>query len=454
MLPESFLDSLAACPGMDREAFLRAHAHPAPISIRIHPQKVTHISGLRGLSSRQTAGVDWCPHGYYLNERPSFTLDPLFHAGAYYVQEASSMFIHHAAQTVLGSTRGAIALDLCASPGGKATLLSTLPQLRCVLANEIIQSRIPALTENAVRWGTEKLLISNNDPQSLERLGAYFDLVLVDAPCSGSGLFRKDPDAIEEWNTELPGFCSARQQRILTSAMKTVKEGGYLIYSTCSYSPCENEENVDFILDSGEFQSIDVHPDPAWNIVVAATPRHNAIGYRFYPHHIMGEGFFCAVFQRTAPSGEMSTGSPASLSIMKNKSGLSPWVTEKEGHVVFQWQDRLYLQAEENLSDLQHFRQQLRLKRSGISLGAFKRDDFIPDHELALSLQLGEQVRRLDLDLPSAVLYLKKEPIELADQQDGWACVTFAHLPLGWVKIVQGRCKNYYPMSSRILMRS
>lgn len=454
MLPESFLDSLAACPGMDREAFLGAHAHPAPISIRIHPLKVKNCADLPELSSRQTAVVDWCPHGYYLNERPSFTLDPMFHAGAYYVQEASSMFIHHAAQTVLGTTRGAIALDLCASPGGKATLLSTLPQLRYVLANEIIQSRIPALAENAVRWGTEKLLISNNDPQSLERLGAYFDLVLVDAPCSGSGLFRKDPAAIEEWNTELPGFCSARQQRILASAMKIVKEGGYLIYSTCSYSQCENEENVDFILDSGEFQSIDVHPDPAWEIVVAASPRHNAIGYRFYPHHIMGEGFFCAAFQRTAPGVEMSTGSSNSLSIIKNKSSLSPWVTEKEGRVVFQWQDRLYLQAEENLSDLQHFRQQLRLKRSGISLGGFKRDDFIPDHELALSLQLGERVRRLELDLPTAVHYLKKETIELADQQDGWACVTFAHLPLGWVKIVQGRCKNYYPMSSRILMRS
>ena len=452
-LPEALLDSLHSCSGMDRDAFIGVHHEPPPVSIRFHPFKSDAVRRNLEIDELIVDQVPWCIDGRYLSARPSFTLDPLFHAGAYYVQEASSMFIHHAASHLLENVEGAAVLDLCAAPGGKSTLLSTIPQIRFVLANEIIQSRIPALVENAVKWGTEKLLVSNNDPKSFEQLGGYFDLVLVDAPCSGSGLFRKDPKAMNEWRPELPEFCSARQKRILSSAMKTVKEGGFLIYSTCSYSPCENEENVDFILSSGQFQSVELNTNPEWRIIEEYSPVHRAVGYRFVPHLVKGEGFFCAVFRRIA-SSESSEIVPHGTSSIKKLPHLIPWITEDASTVVLEWEGSLFLQHLDTLPHIELFRQALRIKRSGIRLGSYKRGDFIPDHELALCVHLGDQVSRIEVDQPTAIRYLRKDPIELEAKADGWACITYCGLALGWVKFAKGRLKNHYPMSWRILMRN
>ncbi|MFN5913433.1 MAG: methyltransferase RsmF C-terminal domain-like protein [Chitinophagaceae bacterium] len=452
-LPEALLDSFHSCSGMDRDAFIGVHHEPPPVSIRFHPFKSDAVRKNIEINELIVDHVPWCPDGRYLSARPSFTLDTLYNAGAYYVQEASSMFIHHVASQLLENVENAAVLDMCAAPGGKSTLLSTLPQIRFVLANEIIQSRVPALVENAVKWGMEKLLVCNNDPKSFEQFGGYFDLVLVDAPCSGSGLFRKDPKAMNEWSPELPEFCSARQKRILASAMKAVKEDGFLIYSTCSYSPCENEENMDFILSSGQFQSVELKTYPDWRIMEESSPVHHAVGYRFFPHLVKGEGFFCAAFRRTA-SSESSEVVLRGTSSIKKLPDLIPWITEDASTVVWEWEGSLFLQHLDTLPHIELFRQALRIKRSGTRLGSYKRGDFIPDHELALCIHLSDEVSRIEVDRATAVRYLRKDPIELETGLDGWVCISYSGLALGWVKFANGRLKNHYPMTWRILMRN
>src|SRR5690606_4280290 len=236
-LPNSLIQRLGVNPTFDKDAFIAAHEDGNQItSIRLNPFKPTELDFY--LSEQ----VQWCDRGYYLANRPQFTLDPLFHAGAYYVQEASSMFIAHIIQTLGLDKEALFAADVCAAPGGKSTLLNSyLHPNSLLLSNEIIKSRSIILQENLTRWGASNVVVSNNDPSAFRRLPGFFDLLLVDAPCSGSGMFRKDEDAIDEWSEANVKLCSERQQRILSEVLTALKTNGYLIYSTCSYSQEENE---------------------------------------------------------------------------------------------------------------------------------------------------------------------------------------------------------------------
>ncbi|MGZ3814731.1 MAG: hypothetical protein ACXVJN_23130 [Mucilaginibacter sp.] len=237
--PQNFLNLLAGSPGFDSENFTKAHQiSESPTSIRLNPFKISSIKG----DSR----VPWCNEGFYLDSRPSFTFDPLFHAGCYYVQEASSMFIDHILHYINKDSDGIKVLDLCAAPGGKSTLInSALKSNDLLVANEIIKTRVPVLTDNLTRWGTSNSIVTNNDPKDFGRLKGFFDIILVDAPCSGSGMFRKDPAAMNEWSEANVNLCHQRQERILADIYPSLKEDGYLIYSTCSYSVEENEDILD-----------------------------------------------------------------------------------------------------------------------------------------------------------------------------------------------------------------
>jgi len=452
LLKEDFIQSLEGCEGFLPDEMMAAHQEATPVSVRLNPQKA---KGPEDVFPAENTGemVPWCPNAFYLNSRPSFTMDPLFHAGAYYVQEASSMFIHHLVSTVLQDKTGLMALDLCAAPGGKTTLLSSLPHFRLVLANEIIQTRVPVLQENTIKWGAGHVFVSNNDPADFEKMGALFDLVLVDAPCSGSGLFRKDAAAMDEWNPGLVSFCSARQKRILASAMHSVLEGGYLLYSTCSYSKEENEENLDHIMDSGLFESIAVDAPVDWNLVESVSTLKKAKGYRFYPNKLRGEGFFCAIFQKTGTSYAGYQHVSGKLDLVKPPSVLEDWIIPSLQMRFFKKENELFAVDEINLPALHQFKDSLRLRKSGLRLGSAIRAELIPDHELAMSSILSENVQVLDLSFEEAIAYLRKDTIDIEGSGKGWSLARFKDLGLGWVKLVQGRVKNHYPMSWRILKR-
>jgi 16S rRNA C967 or C1407 C5-methylase (RsmB/RsmF family)/NOL1/NOP2/fmu family ribosome biogenesis protein len=450
-LPESFISSLQHCKGFDEDPFVAAHHSAAPVSIRINEEKMERFSAV--FSAAETDGaVPWCPHAHYLKERPLFTLDPAFHAGTYYVQEASSMFIHHALEATLGNARGLSALDLCAAPGGKSTLLASMPQFSLVLANEIIQGRVAVLQENLIKWGAHHTLVSNNDPRDFERLGAFFDVVLVDAPCSGSGLFRKDHEAVSSWSTDQVSFCAARQQRILTDILPALKEGGILLYSTCSFSRQENEDNLDYLMQSGQLESLQLPFPEEWGIVPVQSDRFSAHGYRFYPDRLRGEGFFCAVFRKNGP--ETPVEPSAKRLVCSHDPGIAgPWIQDTDGLVFFQKENEVFALPEVNQVGLGVLQQQLRLRRSALRLGVQIRNGFVPDHELAMSLLWSASIDRLQLDKLQALDYLRRESIGVDLQSNGWKLVCYGETPLGWAKIVQGKMKNHYPMNWRILMR-
>jgi hypothetical protein len=306
------------------------------------------------------------------------------------------MFLAHALKKTVDPLQKIRVLDLCAAPGGKSTLLQSLisPD-SLLLSNEVIKSRVPVLHQNMTKWGCANGIISNNDPAHFRQLPGFFDLMLIDAPCSGSGLFRKDPEAVKEWSPDLVKLCSQRQQRILADAWSCLKENGFLIYSTCSYSKEENEDMLDLICRDHPCQSISLSPDPAWNIVETLSEQAGAYGYRFYPDRLSGEGFFLAVIQKKQ-SGENVTENYDSIRGKKTKSNPAS-VSRQAGLQVNTWIKEGSLQylsigesihglPVELLNDFEILKNRLYLKKAGIRLGKAGENDWIPDHELANSL--------------------------------------------------------------------
>ena len=239
-LPPAFTERMQQLLGNESETFFQALVSESPTSIRLNPEKTVNTDlPFSELLSRQ---VPWCSNGYYLKERPSFTSDPLLHGGAYYVQEASSMFLQVVLQQITEDTPLRV-LDLCAAPGGKSTLLANnLPKDSLLVSNEVIKSRASILKENIIKWGYDHIVVTNSDPNRFTGMKGAFDMILVDAPCSGEGMFRKDEKAITEWSENNLRLCEERQKRILSDVWDALAPGGYLVYSTCTYNPGENED--------------------------------------------------------------------------------------------------------------------------------------------------------------------------------------------------------------------
>lgn len=331
-IPVDLLHSLEGIKGFNKESFLKVHVSGEQItSVRINPNKwkkrqqvvhpspslnktqeestsashnTDHSPANLNLSEAITRKVPWATHGYYLSKRPSFTLDPLFHAGTYYVQEASSMFLEQALRQTTDLSQPLRVLDLCAAPGGKSTLVQSLiAENSLLVSNEVIKSRASVLEENCTKWGAANIIVTNNDPIVFQRLENYFDVIIIDAPCSGSGLFRKDAQAISEWSENNVQLCSQRQQRILADSYPALKKDGILLYSTCSYSEEENEGILDWMLDSFAVSSLQLAmygegDNEEWGIIETVSKKHAAFGYRFFPDKIAGEGFFIACFRK------------------------------------------------------------------------------------------------------------------------------------------------------------
>ena len=453
-IPAALIRSLQHVTGFQELAFCKVHkSGEQSTSIRLNPHKI--FNNQFPVIGVQPERVPWCENGYYLRERPSFTLDPLFHAGVYYVQEASSMFLEQALKQGTDLSCALKVLDLCAAPGGKSTLMQSLLSAGSVLvSNEVIKSRVNVLAENITKWGGPNVVVCNNDPKDFQRLAGYFDVIVVDAPCSGSGLFRKDQDSIKEWSENNVQLCSQRQQRILADIMPALKERGLLIYSTCSYSPEEDEDIADWLMANFPLESVQLSVQEEWNIVETRSPGHKAYGYRFFPDKVRGEGFFITLLKdrRTFSGEHKQTQIKNSRQITtKEISASAPYLKNPSGHFFFRQNDDIIAWPEALKNDLASLQDSLYLKKAGIKTGTVIREEMIPHHELAMSTIVNERLPAIELDEKTALQYLRRQEIKLDHLVMGWALVKFRHLPLGWVKILPHRINNYYPKNWRIL---
>ncbi|MEY2903457.1 MAG: hypothetical protein RLY89_2563 [Bacteroidota bacterium] len=446
-VPQALIQSLQQISGFDSIAFEQVHASGEQVvSIRLNPAKPVMSPNLH-----LDGAVPWCKHGYYLKERPFFTFDPLLHAGAYYVQEASSMFVWQALQQLMPDQAGKKVLDLCAAPGGKSTLLACHFKDGLLVSNEVIKNRAAVLVENMSKWGTSGAVVTNNDPSHFQSLPGYFDLILADAPCSGSGLFRKDPDAITHWSEDNVVLCSQRQQRILADILPALKENGILLYSTCSYSEAENEQIADWLVGEMGMKSLGLELLAEWGIIETNSPTFGAKGYRFYPHRLKGEGFFLAAFQKQEAAGFKKQKPNQINSLSKNElQQLQASLTLQDGLSFFQQSGAIRAIPELWMSEIALLASQLYIKKAGVEIGSLKGKDLVPAHELALSGLLMPSFPLLELDLEQALLYLKRKELVLKGQ-NGWNLLQYCGLSLGWVKVLPNRINNYYPAEWRIL---
>lgn len=448
-LPELFIQRTQSLL-KDEFSLLQEALNDSPIvSLRINPAK-------RELTQNY-APVLWSQSGYYLPERLTFTFDPLFHAGAYYVQEASSMFLEHIMRTLIDQP--VTALDLCAAPGGKSTnILSVLPRGSLLVSNEVIRQRARILNENVTKWGAANAIVTQNDPKEIGQIKHGFDLVVADVPCSGEGMFRKDPESIQEWSLENVELCAARQQRIVSDVWSALKPGGYFIYSTCTYNLEENEHNLQYIIEELGAEPIQVDIPEEWKITGALTGNYPA--YRFFPHKTKGEGFFIAVVRKLDQAEETVPRSSKKKSSIP-KSGQPIRVPEEAKKLLLKNDDyRFTMHSDGTIQALPHqadtflnnHKQALHILSAGVRVGQYKGKNLIPDSTLAFSESIDkEQFVTHELGLEQAIRFLQKEALTLpSDIPNGFVLLTFKQTPIGFVKQIGNRANNLFPAEWKI----
>ncbi len=404
-LPPDFTTYTSALFGPERWArFLQALEGTAPVSVRLNPWKKPVPFPFASATP-----VPWCQDAFWLTDRPNFTLDPLFHAGTYYVQEAGSLFL----DTVLRQwvTTPVSALDLCAAPGGKSTLMrAALPEGSVLVSNEVDRRRASILTENMQKQGHPGVLVTHNLPRDFHKAGVVFDVILTDVPCSGEGLFRRDENAVNEWSLSNVHMCQKRQREILTDIWPCLRAGGLLIYSTCTFNTRENEENVRWICEELGAEILPVPVQPAWNITGSLLTGWNEPVYRFIPGVTQSEGLFMAVLRKTSDGPARAT---LPLSLRGQIKG----------------------------------NQLIHLLSDGIPQGERKGKDLIPTAAQALSLDLKpSEYPLVELSLEQARRYLHREAFPLpTDTPRGFVIVTYQRQPLGFMKNLGDRANNLYP---------
>jgi 16S rRNA C967 or C1407 C5-methylase (RsmB/RsmF family)/NOL1/NOP2/fmu family ribosome biogenesis protein len=454
-LPAELLRSLTGIKGFDKETFEAVHQSAEQLtSIRLNKAKSNPQSAIRNSKFKT---VPWCTEGYYLPERPYFTHDPLLHAGVYYVQEASSMFLSFVMRYIKDSLpRNMRVLDLCAAPGGKSTLLlNEIGEDGLLLSNEVIKSRANILEENITKWGLPNVVITNNDPKHFSSIPAFFDVMVIDAPCSGSGLFRRDPDAIKEWSLPNVELCSQRQQRIIADAWDCLKQDGFLIYSTCSYSKEEDEAILDWLCEEFIVDSIQLTVNNDWGIVETVSEKHGAYGYRFYPDKLKGEGLFMACLRKKdgGASNHPKIKKPSLHRTSKAEDAiLKTWISDEDAKLITLHHNKtIFAFPKQHEEALHVLSAHLFIRKAGIELGEAGVKEFIPHHSLAVSTIVNRQLPSIELNLEQAIQYLKKEELKLQTDQKGWCLVRYGNACMGWIKILPNRINNYYPKEWRVL---
>lgn len=393
--------------------------------------------------------VPWCEAGAYLSERPQFTFDPLFHAGNYYVQDASSMFIYHVIKSLIKAPVSY--LDLCAAPGGKTTVaLQALPQGSIVVANEIMHQRAQILRENVIKWGADNCMVTCDSPKAMGRMVNAFDVIAADVPCSGEGMFRKDNEAVEQWSTSLVEQCAARQRIILNDIWTALKPGGLLIYSTCTYNTLENEEMVDYIVNNLGASVIEVPILKEWNIYPAI--ERNYPCYRFFPALVRGEGLFMCVIRKNQDTitNEANRLKNKKVNTKSNYASLGKWmagdydIIEQNDTVIAVpngIKESLKLQGN-NVHIIKGF---------GIEFGTVKGKKLVPSHQLAMAQNLAPGAfPEIEVDYHTAIAYLRGEAITI-DAPRGYVLIKYDNAILGFANNLGNRANNLYQKPWRIM---
>ena len=459
-LPPALINSLQSAPGFNEQEFVRTHeSGEQVVSVRTNPAKVNTAAAVADLGERlkTSSRVPWSSTGFYLKTRPSFTLDPTFHAGAYYVQEASSMFLEQVLTQACALAEPLKILDLCAAPGGKSTLIASIMSADSLLvSNELIKTRANILAENITKWGIANVVVTNNDSRDFQKLTGFFDVIVVDAPCSGSGLFRKDPGAINEWSLNSIDLCSQRQKKILSDILPSLKQDGILIYSTCSYSEKEDEEICDWLLSDPEssLESIQIQNEPEWGIVETLSDASKCFGYRFYPDRLRGEGFFIAAFRKNSTEKVFTDNSRKAKPIMASKAELlvlKNYIIEASNYAFLKFKNELLVIPQSTFPALLQLRELLYIRKAGVNAGTLIRDELVPDHELVLSNLMCPIFPLLEVDEGTALNYLRRKDFEIQTMLSGWAVTSYLGFALGLVKILPSRINNYYPREWRII---
>ena len=405
ILPQEFSTYTSALFGKDRwQRYLQAFKQMPATSIRLNPWKLPSEPVFE-----QMTPVPWCREAYWLNNRPNFTLDPLFHSGVYYVQEAGSLFLDQVLRQYV--TSPVLALDLCAAPGGKSTLMrAALPQGSVLVCNEPDRRRANILLENMLKQGHPDVLVTHNYAQDFAKTNWVFDVILTDVPCSGEGLFRRDESAVKEWSLANVHYCQKRQRQILTDIWPCLRPGGLLIYSTCTYNTHENEENVRFVMEELGAEILPAFTKPEWQITGSLLKDWAQPVYRFIPGITQSEGLFMAVLRKK--------GTPLAHTFLPTSA-------------------RRHAQAH----PLIH------LLSDGIAKPEQKGKEQIPSAAQALSLDFpADTYPRVELTLMQAQRYLHRESFALPnDTPKGFVVVTYKQQPLGFMKNLGDRANNLYP---------
>ena len=456
MVKESFRKYLEEAIGCENALVaFSAFDSPASVAVRRNPFKAGRAP--------QGREVPWSRHGSILAERPQFTLDPHFHAGAYYVQDSSSMFVGHvfrmlATDLIHPSGRPVRVLDLCAAPGGKTTdLAASLREMfgdnYILVSNEIMKQRVGILADNVALWGDPNVVVTSDDPRAFAALPGFFDVIVADVPCSGEGMFRKDEEAQKQWSEDNVSLCEARQRRIVADVWPALAQNGLFIYSTCTFNRCENDKNVEWI--AGELGAdFLTEEDIVHNCKgVIKTDK----GYSLVPGFVEGEGQYCAALRKTSeaeykdlPSGKMRPGKPGKESPMPK--GLEKFLRQDAS---FRMKgDTVTAVPVALAASVATMEQTLHVVAAGCAIGTVKGSLIIPDADLALSLMLDQSAfPSVEVDRQTALAYLHRDAISLPpDTEKGYVLIRNEGLPLGFVKNLGNRCNSLHPQSRRIRM--
>lgn len=413
------------------------------VSVRVNPRK--HGAEFTAPT------VKWASDAYYLDSRPSFTADPLFHAGCYYVQEASSMFLEQVFRQYVNEP--VRVLDLCAAPGGKSThALSLLPEGSLFVANEPLPQRASVLAENIIKWGVPATMVTRNEPADFSPFREFFDMIIVDAPCSGEGMFRKDARAVAMWSTANVKTCVARQRTILSDIWDSLRPGGLLVYSTCTFNVHEDEEMVAWIRDELGADVLPITTSPDWEVTGNLT-NDDAPVYRFIPGHTRGEGFFLALLRKNGDAPVTQPRPPRSrpTTLPKGCDSAKKWISSAEEYTFAMDGDTLTALPTQHKLAINALQSRLKVLHCGVPIATVKNNKMLPQHQLAMSTALNrEAFPSVELSCEQALAYLHREALSMPSAPMGIILFTYKNIPLGFAKNVGNRVNNLYPAEWRI----